>query len=258
MEENKENILCGRNAVIELIKSGNPVHKILLKNEKNSGRNHDLLHLIKEKTIPYQFVESTILDKYSAGERHQGVVAFTACKEYVQPEDILKIAQNKNEDPFILVLDEIEDPHNLGALLRTADAAGVHGVIIPKRRSAGLTQIVGRTSAGAVEYVPVARVSNLVQTLKFLQQNGCWVSGAESGGRNIYQADLTGPRAIVIGGEDKGLGRLIRESCDEMVSIPMMGKISSLNASVAGSIVMFEVLRQRNQGLSDISRQSSS
>lgn len=253
----EENIICGRNAVMELIKSGNPVNKIFLKNDKNTNRNGDLLHALKEKGIPFQFVDSAVLDKYSGGEKHQGIVALTACKEYVEPEDILAIAQQKGEDPFILVLDEVEDPHNLGALLRTADAAGVHGVIIPKRRSAGLTTTVGRTSAGAVEYVPVARVSNLVQTLKYLQEKGCWISGAEAGGRNIYQADLRGPRVIVIGGEDKGLGRLIRETCDEIVSLPMLGKISSLNASVAGSIILYEVRRQRNQGLSDIYRQSS-
>lgn len=252
-----ENIVCGRNAVLELIKSGNPVHKILIKNEKEQGRNADILHTIKERGIPYQFVESTVLDKYSQGEKHQGVVAFTAAKAYVETEDILNIAQNKGEDPFILVLDEIEDPHNLGALLRTADAAGVHGVIIPKRRSAGLTPAVARASAGAVEYVPVARVSNLVQTLKYLQQKGCWISGAEADGKEIYRADLTGPRVIVIGGEDKGLGRLIKDTCDEIISLPMKGRISSLNASVAGSIIMYEVRRQRNQGLSDIYRQSS-
>jgi 23S rRNA (guanosine2251-2'-O)-methyltransferase len=252
-----ESIVCGRNAVLELIKSGNPVNKVLIKNEKGQGRNADILHFVKARGIPHQFVENTILDKHSSGEKHQGVVAFRACREYVEPEEILEIARKKNEDPFILVLDEIEDPHNLGALLRTADAAGVHGVIIPKRRSVGLTPAVGRTSAGAVEYVPVARVSNLVQTLKYLQSKGCWVSGAEASGKEIYQTDLTGPRVIVIGGEDKGLGRLIREACDELVSLPMLGRISSLNASVAGSIMMYEVRRQRNQGLSDISRQSS-
>lgn len=247
-----ENVVYGRNAVLELLQSGNPVHKILLKNEKTQGRNADVLHLAKEKGLPFQFVEGTVLDKYSAGEKHQGVIAFTASKEYVEPEEILEIARKKGEDPFILVLDEIEDPHNLGALLRTADAAGVHGVIIPKRRSAGLTPAVGRTSAGAVEYVPVARVSNLVQTLKFLQEKGCWVTGAEAGGKDIYMADLTGSRVIVIGGEDKGLGRLVKETCDEIISLPMLGKISSLNASVAGSIIMYEVRRQRNSGFSDI------
>jgi 23S rRNA (guanosine2251-2'-O)-methyltransferase len=243
----EENIVCGRNAVTELIKSGNPVNKVLVKNEKGPGRNSDILHLLKTRGIPYQFVENTVLDKYTAGEKHQGVVAFAAAKEYAEPSDILEIARQRGEDPFILVLDEIEDPHNLGALLRTADAAGVHGVIIPKRRSAALTPAVGRTSAGAVEYVPVARVSNLVQTLKYLKEEGCWVSGAEAGGKDIYQAELKGPRVIVIGGEDKGLGRLIRETCDEMISLPMCGRISSLNASVAGSIIMYEVQRQRNQ-----------
>jgi len=248
-----ENIVCGRNAVIELINSGNPIHKVLLKDEKEKGRNSDIIHSLKEKGIPWQFVDTSVLDKHSAGEKHQGVLAFTAEKEYVEAEDILEIARLKGEEPFILVLDEIEDPHNLGALLRTADAAGVHGVIIPKRRSAGLTAAVGRTSAGAVAYVAVARVGNLVQTIKYLKQQGCWVSGAEAGGKNIYQADLRGPRVIVIGGENKGLGRLVRETCDEIISLPMMGKISSLNASVAGSIVMYEVRRQRNQGFIDIS-----
>lgn len=247
-----ENIVFGRNAVLELINSGNPVHKILLKNEKGQTRNADILHALKEKGLPYQFVDSSVLNKYSLGERHQGVVAFTASREYVQPEDILQAAGKMKEEPFILALDGIEDPHNLGALLRTAEAAGVHGVVLPKRRSAGLTPAVARTSAGAVEYVPVARVSNLVQALKMFQEQGCWVTGAEADGRDIYRTDLTGPRVIVIGGEGKGLSRLIRETCDEIVSLPMRGKISSLNAGVAGSIFIYEVRRQRNQGFSDI------
>jgi len=250
-----EDIVCGRNAVIELIKSGNSINKVLIKNQKE-GRNSDILHFLNERGIPYQFVDSIVLDKYSSGEKHQGVLAFTAGKEYVEPEDILEIARQRGEDPFILILDEIEDPHNFGALLRTADAAGVHGVIISKRRSVGITPAVGRTSAGAVEYVAVARVGNLVQAIKYLQQQGCWVSGAEAGGREIYQTDLKGPRVIVIGGEDKGLGRLIQHTCDEIISIPMFGRISSLNASVAGSIIMYEVRRQRNKALSDISCQS--
>lgn len=252
-----ENIVYGRNPVMELIKSGNPIHKVLLKNEKEQGRNSDIISSLKMKGVPFQFVESSVLDKHSQGEKNQGVVAFTASKDYVDPEDILQIAFEKGEDPFILILDEIEDPHNLGALLRTAEAAGVHGVIIPKRRSVGLTPAVARTSAGAVEYMPVARVSNLVQTLNYLKERGCWVSGADAGGQDIYQTDLTGPRIIVVGGEDKGLGRLIKETCDEIVSLPMVGRISSLNASVAGSIMMYEVRRQRNQGFSDIYRQSS-
>jgi len=244
-----DSLVYGRNAVMELIKSGNPVNKVLLRNEK--GRNSDITHLLQEKGIPFQFVENNALDKHAAGQKHQGIIAFIASREYVEPEDILEIASKKGEEPFILVLDEIEDPHNLGALLRTADAAGVHGVIIPKRRSVGLTPAVARTSAGAIEYIPVARVSNLVQTLNTLKEHGCWVTGAEAGGKDIYQADLNGPRVVVIGGEDKGLGRLIKETCDEIVSLPMVGRISSLNASVAGSIFMYEVRRQRNQALSD-------
>jgi 23S rRNA (guanosine2251-2'-O)-methyltransferase len=252
-----ENIVCGRNAVIELIKSGNPIHKVLIKNQKD-GRNADILHLLKEKGVPFQFVDSSVLSKYSGGQNHQGVLAFTAAKEYAEPDDILEIARQRGEDPLILILDEIEDPHNLGALLRTAEAAGVHGVIIPKRRSVGLTPAVARASAGAGAYVAVSRVSNVVQTIKYLQEKGCWVTGADAGGKNIYDADLRGPRAIVIGGEDKGLGRLVRGTCDEVISLPMSGKISSLNASVAGSIILYEVIRQRKRGLSDIYRQSSS
>ena len=252
-----ENIVYGRNSVIELIKSGNPVHKVLLRSQKE-GRNSDILYLLKVKGIPYQFVDNSVLAKYSAGKNHQGVLAFTAAKEYVEPEDILELTYNKGEDPLILMLDGVEDPHNLGALLRSAEATGVHGVIIPKRRSVGLTPAVARTSAGAVEYVAVARVSNLVQTIKYLQGQGCWVTGAEAGGKDIFQTDLRGPRAIVIGGEDKGLSRLVRESCDEIISLPMLGKISSLNASVAGSIILYELIRQRKQGLADIYRESSS
>lgn len=253
-----ENIVYGRNAVEELLKSGNPVNKVLLKNEGKTGRNAGIVFLAKERGIPFQFVDRSVLDRLSAGEKHQGVIAFTAYRKYVEPEDILKIAGKKGEAPFILALDEIEDPHNLGALLRTADAAGVHGVIIPKRRSVGLTPAVARTSAGAIEYVPVARVNNLVQTLNFLKEAGCWISGAEAGGKNVFLSDLTGPRVLVIGGEDKGLGRLVRETCDEIVSLPMLGKLTSLNASVAGSILMYEVRRQRLSGLSDNTRQSSS
>lgn len=256
--EKKDSLVFGRNAVIELLKSGHPVNKVLINNENRSNRNADILSLMKERGVPYQFVERAVLDKFSGGEKHQNIVAFTAAREYVEPEDILEIARKKGEEPFILVLDEIEDPHNLGALLRTADAAGVHGIIIPVRRSVGLTPAVAKTSAGAIEYVPVARVSNLVQTLKQLKKMGCWITGAEAGGKEVFTADLSGPRVLVIGGEDKGLGRLVKETCDEIVSLPMLGRISSLNASVAGSILMYEVRRQRISGKNDNYRQSSS
>lgn len=241
----EENIVFGRNAVQELLKSGNPVNKVLLKDEAKSGRNNDIIHLAKERGIPIQFVSRSVLDKLLAGETHQGVIAYIAQRGYAEPDELLEIARTRGEDPFILVLDEIEDPHNFGALLRTAEAAGVHGVIIPKRRSVGLTPIVAKTSAGAVEHIAVARVNNLVQTLNFLKEKGCWVTGAEADGKLVYEADLNGPRVLVIGSEGKGLGRLVKKNCDEIVSLPMMGKITSLNASAAGSVLMYEVRRQR-------------
>jgi len=249
------NMVYGYNAVFELIKSGKSINKVLVRNDTRGSRSSEIISQLKNNQIPFQFVERAALDKFCSDENHQGIIAFIASREYAEPEDILNKAREKGEDPFILVLDEVEDPHNLGALIRTADAAGVHGVIIPKRRSAGLTPVVAKTSAGAVEYVLVARVGNIVQTLNFFKKNGCWVSGAEAGGSNVFNCSLTGPRVLVIGGEDKGLGRLVRETCDEIVSLPMFGSITSLNASVAGSILMYEVRRQRQY---DITCQSSS
>ncbi|GAB6153029.1 23S rRNA (guanosine(2251)-2'-O)-methyltransferase RlmB [Desulfosporosinus burensis] len=240
-----DEMVYGKNPVIELLKSGKPINKVLFLAEGPSGRNQDIVALLHERNIPYQFVDRQTLDRLTNRERHQGMLAYVAAREYATIEDILAVAEERQEDPFILMLDEIEDPHNLGALLRTVDAVGAHGVIIPKRRSVTLTGTVAKTSAGAVEHVLVARVSNLVQTLKDLKKRGCWVSGAEAGGKAVFEADLTGSRVIVIGSEGKGISRLLRESCDEIVSIPMKGKVSSLNASVAGSIMLYEVLRQR-------------
>lgn len=240
-----EEMVYGKNPVAELLKSKKPVNKVLLVSEGPGGRNQDIISLLHEQNIPYQFVDRQTLDRLTNRERHQGMLAYVAAREYASIEDIMGLAEERQEDPFILMLDEIEDPHNLGALLRTVDAVGAHGVIIPKRRSVALTGTVAKTSAGAVEHVKVARVSNLVQTLKDLKKKGCWVSGAEAGGRAVFEADLTGPRVIVIGSEGKGISRLIRENCDEIVSIPMKGKVTSLNASVAGSVMLYEVLRQR-------------
>src|SRR5690606_23729021 len=177
----------------------------------------------------------------------QGVVAVAAPRAYVSLEDILQRAADQGEPPLILLLDEVQDPHNLGSLLRSADGAGAHGVVVPKRRSAGLTMTVARTSAGAVEYVPVAQVPNLVQAVRTLQERGLWVVGADMAGeQTLWEADLTGPMAVVVGGEDKGLGRLVRESCDLLVRIPMRGRVNSLNAGVAGALVLFEIARQRH------------
>lgn len=240
-----DELVYGKNSVLELLKSGKPVNKVLLLSDGSSGRNQDVVSALRERRIPFQFVDRQTLDRLTNHERHQGMVAYVAAREYVEVDDILDWAKECQEDPFILMVDEIEDPHNLGALLRTVDAVGAHGVIIPKRRSVALTGTVAKTSAGAVEHVRVARVSNLVQTLQTLKKKGCWVSGAEAGGNDVFEADLTGPRVIVIGSEGKGISRLLRENCDEIVSLPMKGKVTSLNASVAGAVLLYEVLRQR-------------
>ncbi len=242
-----DEIVYGRNAVWELLRSGKPVNKLLFQSEGTGGRFQDMVSHAREQKIPFQFVDKVALDRLTEKAKHQGVLAYVAPRQYAQVEDILALAREKGEDPFILLLDEIEDPHNLGALLRTADATGVHGVIIPKRRSVSLTSIVAKTSAGAVEHVLVARVGNLVQTIKELQKAGCWVSGGEAGGVDVYRADLTGPRVIVVGSEGKGLSRLVKETCDEIVSIPMKGQVNSLNASVAGSVLLYEALRQKEK-----------
>lgn len=246
MNNLNEEIVYGKNPVVELLRSGKPVNKVLMLSEAPNGRNQEILSLLQERNIPYQFVDRQVLDRLAQRERHQGMLAYVAAREYAEVEDMLALAEERQEAPFILMLDEIEDPHNLGALLRTVDAVGAHGVIIPKRRSVSLTGTVAKTSAGAVEHVLVARVSNLVQTIKDLKKKGCWVSGAEAGGNDAFTADLTGPRVIVIGSEGKGISRLLRENCDEIVSLPMKGKVTSLNASVAGSVMLYEVLRQRN------------
>ncbi|MHB1653555.1 MAG: 23S rRNA (guanosine(2251)-2'-O)-methyltransferase RlmB [Desulfitobacteriaceae bacterium] len=240
-------MIFGRNAVWELLKGGKPLNKVLFQTEAKGERNQDMVSVLRERGIPYQFADRQTLDRLTDRQKHQGVLAYVAAREYAEVEDILALARIKGEEPFVLVLDEVEDPHNLGALLRTVDAVGAHGVIIPKRRSVALTGIVAKTSAGAVEHVLVARVGNLVQTLKELKEAGCWVSGADAGGKDAFRTELTGPRVLVIGGEGKGIGRLIRETCDELISLPMSGKITSLNASVAGSILLYEILRQRRE-----------
>ncbi|HWQ73517.1 MAG TPA: 23S rRNA (guanosine(2251)-2'-O)-methyltransferase RlmB [Desulfitobacteriaceae bacterium] len=243
---NKE-IVYGRNSVKELLKSGKPVNKILFLTGDKNQRNHDIIVLTKERGIPFQFADRVALDRLSGQGVHQGVLAYLAAREYSGLEDILNLARERQEDPLILALDEIEDPHNLGAMLRTVNAVGAHGVVIPKRRSVALTGIVSKASAGAVEYVKVARVSNLVQVLKQLKKEGCWISGADAGGTEAFKVDLKGARVLVVGAEGKGLSRLVRETCDDIISLPMYGEISSLNASVAGSVLLYEIIRQRKE-----------
>ena len=241
-----DGIIEGRNAVIEALRSGENIDKIYLaKGETDKTLGH-IASRAREKGIVVVEADRRKLDGMSRTHAHQGVIALAAMREYVTVQSLLDTAEEKGEAPLLVVCDEISDPHNLGAILRTAECAGAHGVIIPKRRSAGLTAIVGKTSAGAVSYMPVARVSNLPATLEELKKKGIWVYGtAAEGATSLYEADLEGPAAIVIGSEGSGMGRLVREKCDFLVSIPMKGHISSLNASAAAAILLYEAVRRR-------------
>lgn len=214
-----------------------------------TGPLQEIFTSARDRKIPVQKVERQRLEKFASGIAHQGVLAFLAAKEYVEVDDILA-GISPGKAPFLIILDEISDPHNLGAILRTADAAGAHGVVIPRRRSAPLTPTVAKSSAGAIEYVQVARVANLPQTIEGLKKKGLWIVGAEADGEDIFwDARLDGPLALVIGGEDKGLGRLVKERCDSLVRLPMSGRVNSLNASVAAALLAYEVLRQRRRAL---------
>jgi 23S rRNA (guanosine2251-2'-O)-methyltransferase len=241
-----EEFVAGRNSVAEVLKSGRSINKILVAKGERHGAIKEIIGQARSQGLVVQEVDPAKLDQITEGMRHQGVVAMVAPVAYAELEDILGKAQESGEQPFIVLLDELEDPHNVGAILRTSDATGVHGVLLPKRRSSPLTATVAKTSAGAVEYVPVARIGNISQTLKKLKKQGLWVVGADmDGDKNYYEADLTGPIVVVVGSEGQGMGRLTKEECDFVVRIPMKGKITSLNASVACSLLLYEVLRQR-------------
>ena len=242
-----DGIIEGRNAVIEALRAGTAMDKIYLaKGETDATLGH-IASTARSKGIVVVEADRRKLDAMSATHSHQGVIAVAAVREYASVADILQAARDKGEAPLVVVCDELSDPHNLGAVIRTAEAAGAHGVIIPKRRSAGLTAVVAKTSAGAVSYLPVARVANLTALLKELKEEGLWVFGtAADGATSLYQADLKGPAAIVIGSEGDGMSRLVREQCDFLVSIPMRGKVNSLNASAAAAVVLYEAVRQRS------------
>ena len=245
-QQESDGVIEGRNAVLEALRAGTPVDKIYIaKGETDASLGH-IASTARGKGIVVVEADRRKLDAMSLTHAHQGVIAVAAVRAYATVEDILSIAREKGEPPLIVVCDELSDPHNLGAVIRTAECAGAHGVIIPKRRSAGLTAIVGKTSAGAVSYMPVARVANLPATLEELKKKGVWVYGtAAEGTTPLYDADLKGPAAIVIGSEGSGMGRLVREKCDFLVSIPMKGHISSLNASAAAAILLYEAVRRR-------------
>jgi len=242
------NQIEGRNPVLEALRAGRSMNKILISNDvERHSAIAEILHLAKERKVPVEWLSPEILKTKSSTRSPQGVIAYVSAKDYLDIHDLLNISKNKGESAFYVMLDGLEDPHNLGAIIRTADASGVHGVIIPQRRAVGLTVTVAKTSAGAIEYVPVARVVNLNNAIKMLKENNIWVIGIDQGGkRSFIEIDFKLPTAIVIGGEGKGISRLVKENCDEVVSIPMKGKISSLNASVAAGITMYEVLRQRS------------
>lgn len=239
----------GRIPVLEALKAGREINKLLVAKGAREGSILQVIGVAREAGVIIQEVDRARLDQLAEGRNHQGVIAMVAAHTYADVDDIFAAAQAKGEDPLILVLDGIEDPQNLGSLLRTADAVGAHGVIIPERRAAGLTETVAKVSAGAVEYVPVARVVNITRTLAELKERGVWVVGTHQDAKELYhQARLTGPLAVVIGGEGKGIGRLVSENCDFMVRLPMLGHVTSLNAAVAGAILVYEIRRQRDFG----------
>ena len=240
-DDKKPDLLIGRNAVTEALKSDREIDTLILMRNNNNPALSRLASMAKEKGAVVKEVDSKKLDFMCGGANHQGVAAYVAAHEYASVEDIFAYAEEKGEAPFIVVCDEIEDPHNLGAIIRTAECAGVHGVIIPKRRSASLNFTVGKTSAGALEYMRVARVSNLASTIDELKEKGCWVYGADMDGTDYKKTDFSGAVVLGIGSEGKGIGKLIRQKCDAIVSLPMKGNINSLNASVAAGILMYEV-----------------
>ena len=245
-EENISDQIEGRNSVLELLESNRDINKILIAKGERHGSINKIIALAKERKIVIAEVEKNKLNTMSETKNHQGVIAIVPPFNYVEVEDILKEAKSKNEDPFILILDGIEDPHNLGSIIRTAETAGVHGVIIPKRRAASVNATVSKTSAGAVEHVKIARVNNLNETIKYLKENDVWICGTDGAAKDYYyNQNLTGALAIVIGSEGFGMSRLVKENCDFLVKIPMKGKITSLNASVSAGIVIYEAVKQR-------------
>ena len=240
-----EDKILGRNPVLEAIRSGRNIDKILVKKGKYEGSIVPIIKKAKDAGIIIQEVDKAKLDRISEGENHQGVIAYVSAYEYVSVKDILDRAEKKDEPPFVIICDKITDPHNLGAILRTANCVGAHGVIIPKRGSVGVNSTVVKTSAGAAEYTPVAKVTNIASTIDELKKSGMWIAAADMDGEEMYKVDLKGSLGIVIGSEGEGIGRLVKEKCDFIASIPMSGEINSLNASVAAAVLMYEALRQR-------------
>ncbi len=246
-EENftNNNIICGRNSVLEAVRSGREIDRLLVAHGVSGGSVAAIIAKCSAKGILIKEVSPQKLDYLCANANHQGVAVMFSAQEYCTVEDILDDAKQKDENPFIIICDEIEDPHNLGAIIRSAEACGVHGIIIPKRRSASLNATVAKSASGALEYMKIARVTNIANEIDNLKKNGVWVFGADMDGKDYTTFDYSIPVALVIGNEGKGIGRLVAQKCDEIISLPMKGKINSLNASVAAGVLMYEVVRKR-------------
>jgi 23S rRNA (guanosine2251-2'-O)-methyltransferase len=245
MSENNDYII-GKNPVMEALRSERDINKILIAESSQRGQMQPLIQLAKEANVIVQFVPKKKIDQIS-DENHQGVLAYVAAYQYAEIDDLFTAAEKRNEAPFFLLLDEIEDPHNLGSIMRTADAVGAHGIIIPKRRAVGLTATVAKASTGAIEHIPVVRVTNMARTIDELKERGIWIAGTDASGKQDYrQFDGTLPLGLVIGSEGKGMGRLVRDKCDFLINLPMAGKVTSLNASVAAALLMYEVYRRRH------------
>ena len=241
----EEFVIEGRNAVIEAFRAGKTIDKLFVLEHCKEGSMNTVLREAKKQGTVINYVKRERLDQMSETGKHQGVIAYIAAYEYGSVEDILKKAEDKGEQPFVIILDDIEDPHNLGAIIRTANLAGAHGVIIPKHRASGLTATVVKASAGAINYTPVAKVTNISKTIEELKEKGLWFVCADMGGTTMYDLNLTGPIGLVIGNEGEGVGRLVKETCDMTAAIPMKGDIDSLNASVAAGVLAYEIVRQR-------------
>lgn len=248
MSEQQSEMICGKNPVLEALRSGREINKIFIaEGVKKTGVN-ELLDLARERGVLVQFVPKKKVEMLADNENHQGIVAAVAAYDYAELDDVFAAAKAKEQDPFILILDELEDPHNLGSIMRTADAVGVHGIIIPKRRAVGLTSVVAKASTGAIEHVPVVRVNNLSQTVEELKERGVWIAGTDAKKSVDYRKmDATLPLAVIIGSEGKGMSRILKEKCDFLYHLPMVGHVTSLNASVAAALLMYEVYRKRQE-----------
>ncbi len=241
-----DNLITGRNSVLELLNSNRDIDRILVEKGNRIGSINAIIAKASEKQVPIKYVAAEKLNSICPGVNHQGVIAYTALQEYCSVADLIEYANQKNEKPFIIICDGIEDPYNLGAIIRTAECCGVHGIIIPKRRSVGINYAVSKSACGALEYIKVARVANITAAINALKENGIWVYGADMGGQPYDKVDFSGPVALVVGSEGKGISRLVNDNCDVVLSLPMKGHITSLNASVAAGIFMYEILKFRN------------